>query len=157
MTREEYLSKLANELHYDEERIRVVIELLSAAPKISDDDFDEAWATSKLAWRLWRTLMQDFDLSLRFEGRAPDLGSARRVLSVVSKHVDDVRYRAAGDCRTSTAPPNNRPLAGTLAGSRTSWLHVPRRVQARASPMLTEIGHGNDQTGETAAASTLCS
>lgn len=29
MTRKEYLGKLINELHYDEERMRVVVELLS--------------------------------------------------------------------------------------------------------------------------------
>jgi hypothetical protein len=63
MTRKEYLSKLANELHYDEERMRVVVELLSAAPDMSENDFDEAWANSKVAWRLWRTLMEDLDLS----------------------------------------------------------------------------------------------
>jgi hypothetical protein len=32
MTRKEYLSKLTNELHYDDKRMRVVLELLSAAP-----------------------------------------------------------------------------------------------------------------------------
>ena len=63
MTRKEYLSKLTNELHYDEERMRVVVELLSAAPDMSENDFDEAWTNSKLAWRLWRTLMEDFELS----------------------------------------------------------------------------------------------
>ena len=63
MTRKEYLSKLTNELHYDEERTRVVVELLSAAPDMSENDFDEAWTISKLAWRLWRTLMEDFELS----------------------------------------------------------------------------------------------
>jgi hypothetical protein len=63
MTRKEYLSKLTNELHYDDKRMRVVLELLSAAPDMSENDFDEAWANSKLAWRLWRTLMEDFELS----------------------------------------------------------------------------------------------
>jgi hypothetical protein len=63
MTRKEYLSKLANELHYDEERMRIVVELLSAAPDMSENDFDEAWTISKLAWRLWRTLMEDFEVS----------------------------------------------------------------------------------------------
>jgi hypothetical protein len=63
MTRKQYLSKLTDELHYDEERMRVVVELLSAAPDMSENDFDEAWTNSKLAWRLWRTLMEDFELS----------------------------------------------------------------------------------------------
>jgi hypothetical protein len=38
----------------------VVIELLNANPDMSENDFDVAWATSKLAWRIWRTLMEDF-------------------------------------------------------------------------------------------------
>jgi hypothetical protein len=63
MTRSEYLSKLTNELHYDEERLRVVVELLNANPDMSENDFAVAWATSKLAWRIWRTLMEDFELS----------------------------------------------------------------------------------------------
>jgi hypothetical protein len=63
MTRKEYLGKLINELHYDDERMRVVVELPSAAPDMSEDDYDEAWAHSKLAWRLWCTLMEDFELS----------------------------------------------------------------------------------------------
>jgi hypothetical protein len=62
MTRNEYLSKLTNELHYDDERIRVVVELLSAAPDMSEDDFNQAWVSSKLAWRLWRTLMEELEL-----------------------------------------------------------------------------------------------
>jgi hypothetical protein len=62
MTRKEYLSKLSNELHYDEERLRVVVELLNANPKMAENDFDMAWATSKLAWRIWRTLMEEFEL-----------------------------------------------------------------------------------------------
>jgi hypothetical protein len=63
MTRKEYLSRLINELHYDEECMRTVVELLSAAPDMSEDDYDEAWDNSKLAWRLWCKLMEDFDLS----------------------------------------------------------------------------------------------
>lgn len=47
MTRNEYLG-LTDELHYDEERLRVVVELLSAAPNMSENDFDQAWANSKL-------------------------------------------------------------------------------------------------------------
>jgi hypothetical protein len=47
MTRKEYLSKLPNELNYDEERLRVVVELLNANPDMSVNDFDVAWATSK--------------------------------------------------------------------------------------------------------------
>jgi hypothetical protein len=38
MTRKEYLSKLANELHYDEERLLVVVELLNANPDMSEND-----------------------------------------------------------------------------------------------------------------------
>ena len=47
MTRKEYLSKLPNELNYDEERLRVVVELLNANPDMSVNDFDVAWTTSK--------------------------------------------------------------------------------------------------------------
>jgi hypothetical protein len=32
MTRKEYLNKLTNELHYDEERLRVVVEIINANP-----------------------------------------------------------------------------------------------------------------------------
>ena len=62
MTREEYLIRLTNELYYDEERLRVVAELLDARPDMSPNDFDVAWATSRLAWRVWRTLMEEFEL-----------------------------------------------------------------------------------------------
>ena len=41
----------------------VVVELLSAAPDMSEDDYDEAWAHSKLAWRIWCTLMENSELS----------------------------------------------------------------------------------------------
>jgi hypothetical protein len=63
MTRIEYLSRLSSELHYGEERLRVVEELLNASPEMTDDDFDQAWANSKLAWRVWRTLMEAFAVS----------------------------------------------------------------------------------------------
>jgi hypothetical protein len=51
MTRKEYLSKLANELHYDEERLLVVVELLNANPDMSENDFDAAWAGSRARHR----------------------------------------------------------------------------------------------------------
>jgi hypothetical protein len=63
MTRKEYLSKLTNELHYDEEHLRVVVELLNANADMSKTGFDVAWAISKLAWRMRRTPMEDFELS----------------------------------------------------------------------------------------------
>jgi hypothetical protein len=63
MTRIEYLSRLSSELHYGEERLRVVEELLTASPEMTDYDFDQAWAYSKLAWRVWRTLMEAFEVS----------------------------------------------------------------------------------------------
>jgi hypothetical protein len=63
MTRIEYLSRLSSELHYGEERLRVVEELLNASPEMTDNDFDQAWAISKLAWRVWCTLMEAFEVS----------------------------------------------------------------------------------------------
>ena len=63
MTRGEYLDKLANELHYDADRMRVVVEHLSAKPDMSENDFDDAWASSKLAWQLWCILMENFERS----------------------------------------------------------------------------------------------
>ena len=63
MTRRDYLSKLNHELHYDDERLRIVEELLNANPEMSESDFDEAWANSKLAWQLWRTLMEGLEVS----------------------------------------------------------------------------------------------
>jgi hypothetical protein len=63
MTRIEYLSRLSSELHYGEERLRVVEELLNASPEMTDNDFDQAWAASKLAWQVWQTLMQAFEVS----------------------------------------------------------------------------------------------
>ena len=62
MTRKEYLSKLTNELHYDEERLRVVVEIINANPDMSENDFDVAWTTSKIGWRIWQLLMEGFDL-----------------------------------------------------------------------------------------------
>jgi hypothetical protein len=52
MTKKEYLGRLGNELHYGEERLRVIEELLNDSPEASDDDFDQAWADSKLAWQV---------------------------------------------------------------------------------------------------------
>jgi hypothetical protein len=62
MTQKEYLSRLSSELHFGEERLRVVKELLNASPEMTDSDLDQAWANSRLAWRVWCSLMEAFEL-----------------------------------------------------------------------------------------------
>jgi hypothetical protein len=62
MTQKEYLIRLSSELHYGEERLRVVEELLNATPEMTDSDFDQAWANSRLSWRVWCSLMEGLEL-----------------------------------------------------------------------------------------------
>jgi len=90
MTRKECLSRLTDELHYDEERLRVVAELLNASPEMSENDFDRAWVNSKLAWRIWRAAVgRSRAFTPRYD-KTSDLGAINSMLSAGPEQATDV-------------------------------------------------------------------
>src|SRR5258708_35643860 len=65
----------------------VVIELLNATPDMSENDFDVAWATSKVAWRIWRTLMEDFGYNKVAPIAKGHLGRASQALKLQGENM----------------------------------------------------------------------
>jgi hypothetical protein len=123
MTRRDYLSKLNHELHYDDERLRIVEELLNANPEMSESDFDEAWVNSKLAWQLWRTLMEGLELSPDSMGKhltIHQLIVCYRLFQSMLAMFDTALRSSSAEHATG----NNRTLASIPTGSPSGWLCI---------------------------------